>query len=444
MAFYYKFPKSFLWGCAASSYQIEGAAKEDGRGSSIWDDFCAKPGAVLNGESGAVACDHYHLWESDLDMMKALGFQAYRFSVAWPRIVPDASRKVNQKGLDFYDRLVDGMLKRGLDAFCTLYHWDLPSWCQAKGGWAHRETAYWFGEYAEALVKRLGDRVKAYTTHNEMPCIVDLGHRFGIHAPGYKDPEKTIRQVNHHVLLAHGLGMQAIRANAKKAQAGIVHNPGSVQPFTESDEDMALAAKIWHDDNGWMLDPLYIGKYPENQWKALGKDVPKVKDGDMKTICQPMDYIGLNIYGHRGVARASASPEKLATPEEFPKTGITWDITEDSLYHNVRFTADRYKPAEIYITENGCSYHDQMTPEGTINDFHRVSYLRNHLKGLHRAIQEKLPIKGYFAWSIMDNFEWAYGYKERFGIVHVNFETQKRTPKASAQWLSAAIANRGF
>ncbi|MCX7047996.1 MAG: GH1 family beta-glucosidase [Candidatus Sumerlaeota bacterium] len=434
------FPKDFLWGAATASYQIEGAAKEDGRGASIWDTFCAKPGAVWGGQSGAVSCDHYHRWESDLDLMKSLGVKAYRFSVAWPRVFPEGKGAINPKGLDFYSRLVDGLLARGIQPWLTLYHWDLPQALEDSGGWRMRSTPLHFGEYCAAVARRLGDRVENWMTLNEMPCIVDLGHRSGVHAPGCKEPEKVIRQVNHHTLLAHGLAVQAVRANAgRPVRVGLVHNPGLAEPFSEENADVEAARAFYSKINGWMLDPVFKGAYPEAQWKELGKDVPDVTDGDLKVINAPMDYLGLNLYCcWSGAVRAGKEP--IGYERHFPRTGMDWPINPDCLYWACRFTRELYAPKEIYITENGCAFDDAINADGKVEDFARVEYLRSYLKGLSRAAAESPAIKGYFVWSFMDNFEWAYGYSKRFGIVYVNYETQQRIPKASFEWYRRLIA----
>lgn len=440
---YYAFPKKFVWGAATASYQIEGATEEDGRGASVWDAFCARPGCIKEGHSGRQACDHYHRWEEDLDLLKALGFKAYRFSIAWPRILPTGRGKVNPRGLDFYSRLVDGMLERGIEPFVTLYHWDMPQALEERGGWRVRGTADAFGEYAAVVARALGDRVRYFATHNEMSCFVDLGHRTGVHAPGCKESEKTLRQIWHHVLLAHGLGVQAVRAAApRKPSVGIAHNPLISYPITEREEDIALAREIFRDTNGWMTDPLFYGSYPEKMRKELGRNAPRVRTGDMESIRQPLDWVGLNIYGVGQLVG-----HDIQTRHHQPwdmKTDMGWGINCDCLYWGLRFMREVYDAPEMFITENGAAYPDPMLPNGHVEDLARVEYLKLHLRGVQRAIKEGLPVRGYFVWSLMDNFEWAEGYTRRFGIVHVNYETQKRTPKASAYWLAKAIADGGF
>ena len=438
----YAFPASFLWGAATASYQIEGAVEEEGRGPSIWDVFCAKPGAIREGQSGRHACDHYHRWKDDLDLLERLGFGAYRFSVAWPRIFPGGTGAVNLQGLDFYDRLVDGLLERKIEPMLTLYHWDLPQALEDKGGWRSRATAEAFAPYAAIVAQKLGDRVKLWATHNEMPCIVGLGYRTGEHAPGARESEQVIRRITHNVLLAHGLGVQAIRSEAKKAEVGIVHNPFMTLPFTEREEDIRAAREAFIEDSAWMLDPIFRGSYPAAQRKRLGKDAPEIKRGDLKTIAQPLDWFGLNLYTATQFARADIGPRSLEP--HFPRTDMSWPITEEVLYWALRFIHELYAPPAMYITENGACYPDQVNADGRVEDYARLAYIRAHLRGVHRAASEKIPVKGYFAWSLLDNFEWGFGYAKRFGIVHVNFETQKRTPKASAEWLSKVIQDKGF
>ncbi len=436
----FEFPPGFVWGTATASYQIEGAAGEDGRGPSIWDTFSRRPGAVLGGDTGDVACDHYHRWEADLDLVRSLNLTHYRFSIAWPRILPAGRGRVNRAGLDFYDRLTDGMLARGLVPFATLYHWDLPQALEDEGGWRVRATADAFAEYAREVVRVLGDRIGDWATFNELPCIVNLGHRTGEHAPGAKEPERTIRQVTHNLLLAHGRAVRAIREESPGARVGIVHNPDVPEPQTDAEADIAVGRKGFAEYNAWMLDPVFLGEYPADQWEGLGADVPEREPGDMEEIRQPLDFLGINAYSTRGFASAERG---LDSPEEhYPRTDMGWPITNDVLYWACRFANERYSPPCIHITENGCAWPD--APEklgGGVRDYARIAYLRHHLRGVHRAIGEGVPVRGYFAWSLMDNFEWAWGYSRRFGLVYVDYETQRRIPKYSAQWY-ASVARR--
>ena len=440
---YYRFPRGFLWGAATASAQIEGAAEEDGKGLSVWDVFSKRPGAVKNGQSPRFACDHYHHLEQDLDLMKNLGINAYRFSIAWPRIFPAGAGAVNEKGLDFYERLVDGLLARKVKPFITLYHWDLPYALEEKGGWRSRDTAYAFRDYAATVVRRLGDRVKFWATFNELPCIVDLGHRTGIHAPGAKEPERVIRQVTHHLLLAHGLGAKAIRACAKlKPEVGIVHCPGIPLPFYGSEEHIEAARCFFIKHNSWMMDPLFKGKYPAADWEALGRDVPEVRRGDMKTIHQPLDFFGFNVYSASQVIHARFGGRPFEA--YFPRTDMGWQITSDVIYWGCRIINDLYHPRTFFITENGCAWPDGVNEFGRVEDYARIEYLNAHLKGVHCAIREKIPVRGYFVWSLMDNFEWGYGYTKRFGIIFVNYETFERIPKLSYEWYARTIRNNGF
>lgn len=439
----YTFPSGFLWGCAAASYQIEGATSEDGRGESIWDRFCKRPGAVRHGQSGAMACDHYHRWREDLDLIRDLGFGAYRFSIAWPRIFPQGTGAPNERGIAFYDRLVDGMLERGIEPMCTLYHWDLPQALEDRGGWRVRETADAFARYAETMARRLGDRVAMWSTFNEMNCLIDLGYRDGIHAPGAREDRKTWRQVAHHVLLAHGLGVQALRAAAPRpVRAGLVHNPVVFQPFYENSGHIDFAREQFIHHNSWMMDPLVHGRYPEARWREAGADVPDVQDGDLATIAQRLDFWGLNFYGVSQVAHAQWGLRPWE--KHHPRTGIGWAVTPDVLYWAVRTACETYNLPEVYITENGCAQPDDINADGRVEDYARIDYLTGALRGLHRAAAEGFPVKGYFVWSILDNFEWHQGYSQRFGITFVNYETQQRTPKASALWLREVMRNNGL
>ncbi|MDK2973201.1 MAG: beta-glucosidase [Candidatus Sumerlaeota bacterium] len=440
----FPFPPDFIFGCAAASYQIEGAHDADGKGPSIWDAFCRRPGAILNGDSGDTACDHYHRWEQDLDMIAALGLDAYRFSVAWPRILPEGTGRVNEAGLDFYERLVDGMLARGIKPVLTLYHWDLPLALEEKhGGWRSRVTAEAFAEYARLVAERLGDRVPYWTTFNEMPVFAELGYRAGIHAPGLKLDEKGVRTVIHNILLAHGLGVQALRA-ALPAQSkiGVVHNPWACVPFVENDACIKAARQRWEYRNSWYLDPMFKGSYPGGQIEELGAAMPEIRDGDMRAIHQPLDFLGLNIYSSQAVVEEDGT--ERAYEKDFPSTDMGWHITPDVLYWALRFAHDLYAPPELLITENGCAFDGQVNAEGRVEDYARLEYMRGYLRGVQRAVSEGLPAKGYFAWSILDNFEWSFGYARRFGIVHVNFETQQRTLKESAKWYSHVAKNRGM
>lgn len=433
------FPPDFLWGAATSSYQIEGAAAEDGRGASIWDEFCKRQGAIADGSNGDVACDHYHRYEEDLDILSRLGAGAYRFSVAWPRVLPGGAGAVNRAGLEFYDRLVDACLARRLEPWLTLYHWDLPQSLEKDlGGWRSRKTADAFANYAEVVVRRLGDRVRSWCTFNELPCIADFGYQDGIHAPGACEPEGVVRQVIHNLLVAHGMSVQAIRAAAPgEVRIGLVHNPWLPEPLTDSAPDVEAAKLEFYRRNAWMLDPVFCGKYPTDELQALGTDAPTVLSGDMQLIAQPLDWFGLNIYNCHQVIRTGSPP--LDYEPDYPRTAMDWPITPDALYWASRFMNEVFSPPAIYITENGCAVNADPGPDGAVIDLARIAYLRQHLSGLSRAVSENYPVKGWFAWSLLDNFEWQFGYTKRFGLVHVDYATQRRTPKLSAAWLAECI-----
>ena len=440
---YHRFPADFQWGVAAASYQIEGATNKDGRGPSIWDDFAARPGAVKNGDSGATACDHYHRYEQDFDLMASLGVRHYRFSFAWPRILPDGRGRINKAGLDFYDRLIDAMLARGIEPSATCYHWDLPSALESLGGWRKRLTAEAFAEFAGILSEHFSDRISMWTTLNEPWCSWWLGYRLGIHAPGARENEQVVRQVAHNLLLAHGLGAQALRAAARQPiRVGIVHNSCNLIPFTESPADLAATRALWLERNGWLLLPMLRGHYPDKEITALGPDAPTIAPGDMEAIHQPLDYLGLNVYCAEEIVRASTGP--LPVEAHYPRTDFSWPITPEAPYWSARFAHEHFGPMDLYMTENGCCYPDQVNARGEVDDFARLHFIKENLRCLHRATAEGIPLRGYYLWSILDNFEWAEGYSKRFGIVHVNFNTLQRTPKASAHWYSRVMGQNGF
>jgi beta-glucosidase len=438
----WQFPPDFVWGVAASAYQIEGATDADGRGPSTWDEFCSRPGTTVGGQSGRFACDHYHRWPADLDLIRDHGFQSYRFSTAWPRVVPDGDGAVNDRGLDFYDRLVDGMLARGIRPMLCLHHWDLPLALERDGGWRNRRTVEAFARYADVVARRLGDRIMWWSPINEIPVVLHEGYRLGTHAPGLREPERVIRQVAHHMLLAQGLATQAVRAVVPRATVGMIHNAHVPMPLSESPDDVAAARARFSSENDWLLHPVYRGGYPAAEWERLGADQPRVEDGDMAAIATPMDFFGLNYYLSWEVV--SAAHGVALTEKHFPRTFMGWDIVEDGIYWALRFAHECYAPRQLLVTENGCGYPDEPGTHGRIDDFARIQYFRSHLRMVHRAIREGLPVGGFWVWSILDNFEWAYGYGKRFGIVHVNFETMQRTPKTSAAWWRWVIANNGL
>ena len=438
------FPAGFRWGCSTSAYQVEGAVAEDGRGESIWDRFCATPGNIRDASSGDFACDHYHRWPADLDLARDLGLNAYRFSVAWPRIFPQGRGALNPKGLDFYSRLVDGMLERGLEPWPTLYHWDLPQALESRGGWADRDTVAAFVEYTDAVARRLGDRVKHWITHNEPWCTAMHGHLEGVHAPGRRDLA-TALQVSHHVLLSHGLAVDAIRARVPGARAGIALSLHPLRPASASPEDRAAMTR--HDDirNRWFLDPLHGRGYPRDAWERFGAAVPAVREGDLEAIAAPTDFLGVNYYFPEIVANApgeGALETRIVPPEAAERTAFGWEVSPEGMVTLLERVTRDYRPARILVTENGSTYDDVVTADGRIDDEQRRRYLVRHLAAARQAIAAGVPLEGYFAWSLLDNFEWAEGYGRRFGLVHVDFGTQKRTLKLSGKWFRAFLHGR--
>ena len=429
----------FTWGVATSSYQIEGAATAGGRGPSIWDTFSRVPGAVINGDSGDVACDHYHRYNEDLDLIKWLGVNAYRFSIAWPRIFPQGAGSPNQAGIDFYDRLIDGALERGITPWPTLYHWDLPQALEDKGGWNSRATSERFAEYAHLMAEKFGDRVKNWTTLNEPFCSAWLGYLYGVMAPGIKDLQTAIN-ASHHLLLGHGLATQAIRSVASDLRVGIVLNLTPAIPLNDNDE---LAAKYADGfDNRWYADPVFKGSYPQDIVEGFGKEVP-IHAGDMQSISAPLDFLGINFYTRQTVTldeSAKPLPYRPVMVDGVERTAMGWEVHPESLTNIIMRVHRDYAPKEIYITENGSAWDDSVIND-KVDDPRRVSYLERHLDAMLAAKAQGAPVNGYFAWSLMDNFEWAYGYSKRFGIVYVDYETQKRIPKSSAYYYRERIKN---
>lgn len=429
----------FAWGAATSAYQIEGAVAEDGRAPSIWDTFAEKSGAIVGGDTAAIACDHYHRWPQDVALMKQLGLGAYRFSIAWPRILPD-ERTLNQKGLGFYDQLVDALLEAGLVPYPTLYHWDLPQRLQDGGGWATRNTAYEFAEYASVVAETLGDRVKFWTTLNEPYCAAWQGHLDGVHAPGQTDLTKAVH-ASHHLLLAHGLGVQAIRAAAPAAQIGIANLLSVCEPATNREEDIAAAHRDDGHTNRWFFDPVYGRGYPADMIDVYGVDIP-IERGDLETMAAPLDWLGVNYYKRQVTVADPSGPApfaRLVRPPKTPVTGMNWEIHPDRLEEALVRVHRDYAPRSILVTENGSAFPDVVTEDGHIHDSDRVAYLESHLAACVRAVRLGVPLDGYFAWSLLDNFEWGYGFSQRFGIVHVDYETQTRTIKDSGLRLSEII-----
>jgi beta-glucosidase len=423
------FPANFVWGVATAAFQIEGASTEDGKGPSIWDEFCRVPGAIADASNGDVACDHYHRLDADLDLIASLGANAYRFSVSWPRVQPAGQGAWNAHGLDFYERLVDGLLRRNIQPHLTLNHWDLPQALQAKGGWANRETTKHFVDYATGVFRRLGNRVTAITTHNEPWVIAELGHGTGIFAPGIKN-RAVAAQVSHHLLLSHGMAVRALRDEGCRSKLGIVLNLAPTLPVTQSPEDVSLAQLQDGRLLRWYMDPLFKGRYPQDVWSALGQDAPVVEAWDMDVINTPIDMLGVNYYSRSMV---SAKGPFDVHSSGLALTDMGWEIYPQGLTDLlVRMHQDYVLPA-LYITENGGAFKDQVV-NGRVHDADRTNYISAHIAAVAQAMKLGVPMAGYMVWSLLDNFEWASGYDKRFGIVRVDYQTQERTLKDSARW----------
>jgi len=436
------FPQEFVWGCATAAYQIEGGAKDGGRGPSVWDTFSHTPGKTHNGDTGDVADDSYHLYKEDVRLLKNLGVRGYRMSISWPRIFPEGKGQPNPAGLDYYNRVVDELLANNITPYITLFHWDLPQ--ALPGGWQSRDTPRAYADYAAFVTRQLSDRVQHFMTTNEFSCFTDLGYRTGEFAPGLKLPAAQVNQVRHHGILAHGLGVQAIRANAKGAvQVGLAENAKVYVPVIEDDANMEAARRATRVENAHFLTTVMEGKYPDFYLEREGADAPKVEPGDMQAIGSPLDFVGLNIYDPDYVrADGSAAGYVIERRQaSYPRMASPWlYVGPEALYWGVRNVCDLWHPKGIYITENGCSAEDVLTHEGRVEDTDRVMFLRNYLTHLQRAAAEGYPVKAYFLWSLLDNFEWADGYSKRFGIHYVDFATEKRTPKLSAEWYKQVIA----
>ncbi len=442
------FPNGFLWGSATASYQVEGAVNEAGRGPSIWDTFSHTPGKVANHDTGDVADDFFHRYRDDVQLMNSLGIKAFRFSVAWPRIFPLGTGMPNPQGLDFYLRLVEELKSHGIEPFCTLYHWDLPQALQDGGGWENRDTSYRLAEYAGYVSMRLSAAgVRHFFTTNEIRTFVELGYGNGTHAPGLQVGRRRLARLNHHALLGHGLSVQAIRARAAAGtQVGLAENPIAPVPVTASAADIAAARTAMREENASYLTAILEGCYTDHYLARLGADAPHFTAEEMRTIATPLDAVGLNFYTSTYV-RASHSPasyEVLPLPPDFPHMASSWlTVSPECLYWGPRLVNECWHPKAIYITENGCSANDSLNADGECLDTGRIMYLRNCLTQLRRTISDRAPVKGYFVWSLLDNFEWADGYEKRFGIVHVDLKTQKRTTKLSAHFYHAVIGENG-
>lgn len=439
------FPKHFVWGTATAAYQIEGAVQQDGRGVSVWDLFTHTPGKIKDGSNGDRACDHYHRFPEDIRLMKELGVNAYRFSISWPRIQPEGKGRVNPKGIAFYDRLLDGLLEQHIDPYATLFHWDLPQALEDQGGWMNRDTAYRFAEYAHLLADAFQDRIKSWITLNEPFVVLTLGYALGQHAPG-KAYGLQAMPVAHHQMLGHGLAVQAIR-DISQSPIGITHSLAPAIPATDRDEDIQAATLMDEFHNGLFLDPLLRGQYPKSLVALMGEQAESfIRTEDLSVMSAPIDFLGVNYYAPDHVRANSKAPlglEMVPMPDR-PKTGFGWPIVPEGLTQLLLDLKERYaeKLPPIHITENGCSYPDLPDAAGKIDDSKRIEYLELHLEALLKALDKGVDVRGYFCWSLLDNFEWAEGYTQRFGLVHVDFETLKRTPKASYHWLQQFLRGK--
>jgi len=446
------FPRDFLWGAATSAYQIEGATREDGRGPSVWDVFATEPGRTHLGQTGDVAADHYHRAEQDVSLMAQLGLNAYRFSIAWPRILPAGIGQVSEAGLDFYDRLVDRLLENSITPVATLYHWDLPLALYERGGWRNRETAYAFAEYTETVARRLGDRVRWWLTQNEPWCSAYLGYCSGEHAPGVQADAQGAVDVGHHLLLSHGLAIPRIRAHVEEARIGAALNLFPIFAGDQRPETVRAVQRADRFHNRWFLDPLYLGEYPPELFAELGATPPPIQADDFKIIGAPTDFLGVNYYNRwviRGERPENASehdaPHGVEYIRDLPQDAVTemgWEVYPHGLDMILEEVSRAYHPPSLLITENGAAFHDEWNGDGRVADRRRVAYLRDHLRAVERAIQHAAPVVGYFVWSLLDNFEWAQGYSKRFGLVYVDFETQRRVIKDSGRWYAGFIAGQ--
>lgn len=445
------FPEQFVWGAAAASFQIEGTSEDCPRGDSVWDAFCAMPGKVYQGHHGKRACMHITRWREDVALMQDLGLKAYRLSISWPRIFPNGAGEVNEAGLDFYDSLIDRLLNAGIEPYVTLFHWDLPLKLHQRGGWMNPDMINWFADYTKVVVERYSDRVKHWITLNEPQCFILLGHQTGVHAPGLQLPENDILQIGHNALLAHGRAVQIIREHAKiPPRVGIAPVAVVSIPETERVVDIEAATRATFEgateslfNTTWWLDPVFRGRYPEAAVKKRLGNMPRVTSQDLKLISEPVDFCAFNLY-QAGVVRAGADGqvEHVEYPEGHPVTAMEWPVTPAGLYWACRFFYERYRHP-ILITENGLSCHDWVSIDGKVHDPNRIDFLARYLAYVKRACEESVPVEGYFQWSVMDNFEWAEGYKDRFGLIYVDYATGKRIPKDSYDWYRETIRTNG-
>jgi len=437
------FPKGFLWGSATASYQTEGAVRDGGRGPSIWDTFSHTNGKVAHGDTGDIADDFFHRYQSDISLMKQMGLKGFRFSVSWSRIQPTGRGQANQAGLDFYKKLADALLAAGIEPFCTLYHWDLPQALQDQRGWENPDTAAAFADYAGLVAGALSDRVRQFMTMNEIRSFVELGYGNGMHAPGLQVGPRRLAQLNHYAVLGHGMAVQSIRALAKKGtEVGIADNVDAVCPVIADETNIAAARSAMREENASFLSVILDGRYSEHYLSRLGADAPHFTEQELKVIASPMDFVGLNIYQPRWVKAADTPTgyEKLKDPASYPHMLSPWlTFGPEALYWAPRLVHENWRVGKLFITENGASSADVVSEDGQVYDTDRTMYLRNYLHALQRTVAEGTPVRGYFVWSLLDNFEWADGYEKRFGITYVDFPTQKRIPKLSAKFFESVV-----
>ena len=449
-----EFPKNFLWGTAASAYQIEGRDTNDGKGDHIWNIYEREPGHIYENQTGDIACDHIHRFKEDVAIMKKMGLKAYRFSMDWSRLLPEGTGRVNETGVKFYSDLIDELLANGVEPFITMYHWELPYELYKKGGWLNRGIAEWFGEYAKLIAERFSDRVKYFFTLNEPQCFVGLGYLRGEHAPGVKAPLRDTFEMAHNALRAHGRAVQMLRAYAKQPiEVGFAPTCGMCYPETEKPEDIEAARQMmfsmslqpsdnWTWNVAWWSDPVLLGHYPEEGLRLYEPYLPKITDADMKLISEPLDIYGQNIYNGRCFRMGpDGKPQEVTRPLGAPKTAVGWPVTPECIYWGLKYLDERYH-MPMYLTENGMSCHDCISLDGKVHDPNRIDFLARYLKQVKRAASE-IDLRGYFEWTLLDNFEWNKGYAERFGLVYVDFETQKRIWKDSAYWYADVVKENG-
>ena len=445
------FRDDFAWGGASASYQIEGAAWEDGKGPSVWDMFCKQEGRIVDGRNGDVACDHYHMYQKDVDLMREMGYNAYRFSIAWPRVIPDGIGAINEKGFDFYDRLLDSLLEANITPYVTLYHWDLPYGLFRRGGWMNPDSPKWFAEYTSLVAKRLGDRMKHIMTFNEPQCFIGISYDSPDQAPGIHFPIWDTLLMAHNVLLGHGLAVQALRATIPDAKIGWAPTCSAHYPNSDSPEDIQAARQAFLDvpDNRrfWSVtlwnDPVFLGEYPKKLYDLHGEHMPQIKPDDMKIISQPLDFLGINIYNGQAIkADGKGGFEMVRRQPGYSYTGSKWPVTPEALYWGPKFLAERYN-VPLYLTENGISCADVVSLDGKVHDPARIDFLNRYLLALRHAADDGVDIRGYFYWCVTDNFEWSKGFTERFGMAYCDFETQERILKDSAYWYRDTIQANG-